>query len=87
MYDASNNTPDWTGEPDMLGLWAFQEDIKRTLNINTNIPTKQEDIHADNDINGDETNSSDSFFSIAIETIQFLMREFTKVFEAYSGIE
>ena len=87
MYDASNNTPDWTGEPDMLGLWAFQEDIKRTLNMNTNVPTKQEDIHVDNDINGDETNSSDSFFSIAIETIQFLMREFTKVFEAYSGIE
>jgi hypothetical protein len=80
MYDASNSSPDWIG---MVDMPRYFEDI----NMNTNVPTKQEDIHADNDINGDETNSSDSFFSITIETIQFLMREFTKVFEAYAGIE
>jgi len=89
MYDASSNTPDWVGEPDMLGLWAFQEDIKRTLNINTNVPTKQEDIHLDN---VDETDfkdsaSTDTFFSMTMETIQYFIGEFTKLFEAYSGIE
>ena len=80
MYDASNNAPDWIG---MIDMPRYFEDI----NMNTNVPTKQEDIHADNDINGDETNSSDSFFSMTIETIQFLMREFTKVFEVYAGID
>jgi hypothetical protein len=87
MYDASNNGPDWIGVPDMPRFFDFEEDIKRRFNMNTNVPTKQEDIHADNDINGDETNSSDSFFSTTIETIQFLMREFTKVFEAYAGLD
>ena len=90
MYDASNNGPDWIGEPDMPRFFDFEQGIKRRLNTNTNtnVPTKQEDIHLD--INDDETDcneSTDSFFSTAIETIQFLMREFTKVFETYAGIE
>ena len=79
MYDASNSSPDWIGMPEMP---KFFEDI----NMNMNVPTKQEDIHADND-ETDCNESTDSFFSITIETIQFLMREFTKVFEAYAGID
>ena len=86
MYDASNNGPDWIGEPDMPRFFDFEEGIKRRFNTNTNEPTKQEDIHLDND-ETDCNESTDSFFSTTIETIQFLMREFTKVFEAYAGID
>lgn len=90
MYDASNNTPDWIGEPDMPKFFDFEQGIKRrfNMNTNTNVPTKQEDIHLDiNDNKTDCNGSTDSFFSMTIETIQFLMREFTKVFEAYAGID
>lgn len=88
MYDASNNTPDWIGEPDMPRFFDFEQGIKRRFNsnTNTNVPTKQEDIHLDND-ETDCNESTDSFFSTTIETIQFLIKEFTKVFEAYAGID
>jgi len=87
MYDASNSSPDWIGMVDMPRYFDFEEGIKRRFNTNTNtnVPTKQEDIHLDND-KTDCNESTDSFFSTTIETIQFLMREFTKVFEEFAGL-
>ena len=92
MYDASNNGPDWIGMVDMPRFFDFEQGIKRRFNTNTNtntntnVPTKQEDIHLDND-ETDCNESTDSFFSTTIETIQFLIKEFTKVFEAYAGLD
>ena len=81
MYDSSNSGADRIGTPDS---WEFQREILTTFNIyNPTVPSS--DVITDEPEQIDESN--DSFFSMTLETIKYFIGEFTKLFEAYSGIE
>jgi len=81
MY-GDNNGADRIGTVDTLGLWSFHEEINQYFNGPIHSETEPETEPVNDSVNGD-----DSFISLTIETIQYFLGEFTKLFHAYSGIE
>jgi len=89
MYDISNNGPDIVGNPDILGCLAYQQDIRDALNtsVESEVPVAPVSERMDAREDTNDFFSVDSFVSMTMETINFVISEFTKLFEVYAGIE